>query len=285
MLPSTQYPRSDIGTPGGPRVRPNSFIALGDSFTEGMDDPYPDGSYRGWADQLAHHLAGLPGPEFRYANLAVRGKRIDEVLDEQVPAAVAMGPDLVSFAAGVNDAMHPSFDLDHVVGAQARAVTALREVGCEVLLICYGDPSRRSAVVGRLSNRMRAINAHTRQLARDTDCHVMDFWGERLFDDPRCWSVDRLHLSELGHSRVALAAAAALGFGDGSWRAELPPVEPNDWARRRRADVEWTVSHFGPWVARRLRGQRSSDGIEPKRPTLIPVPSAVVGSELSEARQ
>jgi hypothetical protein len=27
-----------------------TFVALGDSFTEGLDDVRPDGSYRGWAD-------------------------------------------------------------------------------------------------------------------------------------------------------------------------------------------------------------------------------------------
>lgn len=260
--------------PAGPRMaRPSSFVALGDSFTEGMDDPYPDGTFRGWADLLAGHLAATPGPELRYANLAVRGKKIDEVLAEQLPAALAMRPGLVSFAAGINDAMRPAFDLDHVAGAQEVAVRALREAGCEVLLICYGDPSRRSAVVGRLSDRMRAYNARTRTLALDTGSHVMDFWGDALFDDPRCWSVDRLHLSALGHDRVARAAAEVLGHGDSSWRAPLPPAEPAAWVHRRRADWDWAVTHFGPWVARRIRGIRSGEGIEPKLPMLTPVSS------------
>jgi lysophospholipase L1-like esterase len=250
-----------------------------------MDDPYPDGTFRGWADLLAHHLAAQPGPDLRYANLAVRGKKIDEVVAEQLPVALAMNPDLVSFAAGINDAMRPSFDLNRVVDAQTHAVTELREAGCDVLLICYGDPSRRSAVVGRLSDRMRAINAHTRQLARDTGAYVMDFWGESLFDDPRCWSVDRLHLSEIGHTRVALAAAQVLGFGDGSWRTPLPAAEPRPWVSRRRDDVDWAVDHFVPWIVRRLRGRRSGDGIDPKRPTLQSVPAAVVAFQGDYARQ
>lgn len=35
----------------------NSLVAVGDSFTEGMSDLLPDGSYRGWADVLAGRLA------------------------------------------------------------------------------------------------------------------------------------------------------------------------------------------------------------------------------------
>ena len=31
----------------------SSLVAVGDSFTEGMSDLLPDGSYRGWADLLA----------------------------------------------------------------------------------------------------------------------------------------------------------------------------------------------------------------------------------------
>jgi len=36
----------------------SSFVALGDSFTEGVGDPGPDGpGCRGWADQFAQRLA------------------------------------------------------------------------------------------------------------------------------------------------------------------------------------------------------------------------------------
>ena len=96
-----------------------SFVALGDSFTEGLDDPYladdqstpvgpaagkGAGDFRGWADRLAEYLAESHAPRLRYANLAIRGRRIDQVVEEQVPMALEMKPDLVSFAAGVNDA-------------------------------------------------------------------------------------------------------------------------------------------------------------------------------------
>lgn len=46
---------------------------MGDSFSEGLDDPYPTGGYRGWADLVAEALAARR-PGFEYANLAVRGR-------------------------------------------------------------------------------------------------------------------------------------------------------------------------------------------------------------------
>src|SRR3954462_13312771 len=60
------------------------YLALGDSFTEGVGDAYrpsPNG-LRGWADRVAVALAQT-NPELHYANLAVRGRRMTEFLDEQ----------------------------------------------------------------------------------------------------------------------------------------------------------------------------------------------------------
>ena len=76
----------------------NSFIAIGDSFTEGLDDWRPDGTPRGWADRVAEHLAA-DRPGFRYANLAVRGKLLDQIVDDQVPVAERLAPDLITFSA------------------------------------------------------------------------------------------------------------------------------------------------------------------------------------------
>ncbi|GAA3075002.1 hypothetical protein GCM10020254_18660 [Streptomyces goshikiensis] len=90
-----------------------SFVAVGDSFTEGMSDGLPDGSYRGWADLLAARLAARE-PGFRYANLAVRGKLIGQIAGEQAPVAAGMGADLVTLVGGLNDALRPKVDMGRV---------------------------------------------------------------------------------------------------------------------------------------------------------------------------
>ena len=81
------------------------FIALGDSFTEGMTDEIVDGNYRGWADRVADVLT-TQSPDFTYANLAIRGKLVTQVVSDQVPKAIPLisGKEtLVSFHAGAND--------------------------------------------------------------------------------------------------------------------------------------------------------------------------------------
>ena len=75
-----------------PPVR--TFIAIGDSFTEGLDDPQPGGGYGGWADRLADRLAEAH-PTLRYANLAVRGKLIAGFLFCFTMLGLGAGPALV----------------------------------------------------------------------------------------------------------------------------------------------------------------------------------------------
>ena len=75
------------------------FIALGDSYTEGMSDEKLHGNYRGWADRVADGMAKAH-PDFTYANVAIRGKLVRQVIDEQLEAALAQvtGPDTYLFS-------------------------------------------------------------------------------------------------------------------------------------------------------------------------------------------
>src|SRR6201992_4443800 len=83
-----------------------SFVAIGDSFTEGLNDVAPGGGFRGWADRLAGLLAA-EYPGLRYANLAVRGRLLRQVVAGQVPAAAAMAPGLVALGGGGNELLRP----------------------------------------------------------------------------------------------------------------------------------------------------------------------------------
>ncbi|MBN9621317.1 MAG: SGNH/GDSL hydrolase family protein, partial [Actinobacteria bacterium] len=64
------------------------YIAIGDSQTEGLLDEDGRGGYRGWADRFAELLA-VENPYLRYANLAIRGRRLDAIRDEQLAPALA----------------------------------------------------------------------------------------------------------------------------------------------------------------------------------------------------
>jgi lysophospholipase L1-like esterase len=78
------------------------------------DELLPDGQFLGWADRVARALAAEQEPGFRYANLAVRGKLIGQIHDEQLEAALAMGPELVTLAGGLNDVLRPGCDVAQV---------------------------------------------------------------------------------------------------------------------------------------------------------------------------
>jgi hypothetical protein len=85
------------------------------------------------------------------------------------------------------------------------------------------------------------------------------------------WSTDRLHLSPLGHHRVAAHVLDRIGVPPlAEWRTELPPVSSVPWVRARTEDLRWARQHVVPWVQRRLRGTSSGDLIVPKRPALDP---------------
>jgi lysophospholipase L1-like esterase len=267
-----------------------AFVALGDSFTEGLGDPYANGTgYRGWADRFAERLAA-DRPGLRYANLAVRGKVVGQVVAEQVPAAVAMAPDLVSIAAGGNDLLRPRADPDALAQAFGAAVAELRAAGSEVLVFTGFDP-RPFPLVRLIRGKVAAYNMHLRAIADRSDCYLVDLWSMRVLDDPREWSTDRLHLSSDGHRRIALRACEVMGVSvTEDWREPLPPrlgpeaaaktvVQPRaaalsqtaDWLAARRLDARWAREHAVPWVGRRLRGASSGDGIPPKRPEMLPL--------------
>lgn len=249
------------------------FVALGDSFTEGVADEIgPDGRYVGWADRMAASLA-RDTPDFEYANLAVRGRLLPQVVSEQVPLAIDLAPDLVSLAAGVNDVLRRSWDLHTSATLLEGAVRDLRESGADVLVFAFGDPTRRSRVMGSVSARIATYNAATRAIAERYGAVVVDFWGSAAFDDDVYWDADRLHLSPAGHTLAARAAMQALGVASDAWRTPRAPQPAQSMLESVRGHAEWVSGHFAPWMARRLRGRSSGDGITAKRPHWGPAPA------------
>jgi lysophospholipase L1-like esterase len=247
-----------------------SYVAVGDSFTEGMSDLLPDGSYRGWADLVASRLA-KDTPNFEYANLAVRGRLFDGIVQEQVPVALRMHPDLVSFAAGGNDALRRNFDPDGLTRRFDGIVRMLRANGSDVVIFRFADVTRRLPGRRMILPRVQLLNRAVGETAERHGAKLVDLWADEEFYTPLLWSIDRLHLNEAGHRRVAAHVLTTLGVDpDPTWW-DLPPALPvRSWAAKRLADAAWARQHFAPWVKRRLTGRSSGDNIQPKRPTLTP---------------
>jgi lysophospholipase L1-like esterase len=245
------------------------FVALGDSTTEGLMDPLPDGSgFRGWADRLAEMLAMLD-PELRYANLAVRGKLARQVHAEQVDAAIALQPDLVSVLSGLNDMLRKNVDVDAVAREIDAMVEKLRETGADVLMFTLPDPVPINPLAKAAAVRLVRLNAAIREIAARRDAFLAELDAYPVASDRRLWNEDRLHANPEGHQRIALAAAHALGLPDTD--ASWTDVFTDPLGRRSRAShAVWFGRYFTPWLIRRLRGRSSGDGRVAKRPELEP---------------
>ncbi|HST84089.1 MAG TPA: SGNH/GDSL hydrolase family protein [Kineosporiaceae bacterium] len=271
-----------------------SFVALGDSFTEGLEDERgPDGRHRGWADRVAAALATSNG-RVRYANLAIRGRLLDQVIAEQVPAAIELSSSLVSFHAGPNDVLRPRVDLPALLARYEGAVERLRSTGAQVLLFTViGRAGGTGRTADLLAARFGAFNETAREVARRHDCLLVDMGATAALQDRRLWHEDRLHLAPAGHARVAAAVLEELGFSDpellagavGWWREPLPAVVRHGSTGRVTdllADVRWARRYFLPWVGRRLRGVSSGDLLTAKQVALVDVVPGVATSPSTE---
>jgi lysophospholipase L1-like esterase len=251
------------------------YVALGDSTSEGLEDPCPDGrGYRGWTDRLAERLAAAD-PELTYANLAVRGKLARQVREEQLGAALALRPDLATCVAGLNDVLRRSCDVAAVAADVDAMVGALRGAGADVVTFTYPDPVPINPIARPARERVVAYNDRLRAIAARHGAIVVDLERHPVTSDPRLWHPDRLHANSEGHARIAAAIAEALGLpgADAAWAAPLPVLSPLPRRHALAADLTWARRHFAPWVVRRLRGRSSGDGRVAKRPELLPVMS------------
>jgi len=250
-----------------------SYVAIGDSFTEGLDDPDPAtaGVFRGWADLVALRLAETT-PGFTYANLAIRGRLFDNIVDDQVPAALRMQPDLCSFAAGGNDALRRGFEAARLVTRLDTVVKTLRAVGADVIVFRWADVTTRLPGQRMILPRVKALNSAIADVAARRGGTLVDLWSDDEYRNPALWSVDRLHMNEAGHKRTAAHVLAALGVdADPAWMDAPPKLAPLGWTQARAADLRWTREHLVPWVKRRLTGTSSGDLLSAKRPVLAPV--------------
>jgi lysophospholipase L1-like esterase len=246
-----------------------SYVAIGDSFTEGLDDRRPDGTPRGWADRLAERLA-QDVPDFRYANLAVRGKLLDQIVTDQLPVAEALRPDLITFSAGGNDIVRPRCSPDSVARRCDAALSRLTATGADVVVFT-GFDTRRVPVLSTIRGRIARFNELMRGIADRHGAVVVDLWAMAPLSDPVVWGRDRLHLTHDGHRRVALRICEVLGKPvTEDWRAPFEGQTGSPWLHRRQEDFYWARDYMVPFLRDWARGRQTGEGYAPKRPELSP---------------
>ncbi len=247
-------------------------MALGDSFTEGIDDPYADGVFRGWADLVAGRLSQVSGPGFGYANLAIRGRLFDGIVGEQLEPALAMKPDLISFAAGANDVLRRKCDPPTLMARFDETVARLRGTGADVLLFRFADVMSRLPGNNLVAPRIRYLNQAVGEVADRNGARLVDLWHDDEYANPALWSIDRLHLSAAGHRRTAAHVLAALGVpADPAWWDVPTRPAMKSWPAARADDLAWAGRYLAPWIKRRLTGRSSGDTVTAKRPELGPI--------------
>lgn len=178
---------------------PSLWVALGDSMTQGIGASSPD---RGWVGQLADHLAAAGRPH-RVVNLSVTGARVQDAIDQQLPALrdlmdAGLTPDLVTVVIGSNDVVSP------------RLRTGLTERFTELL-----DGLPEGAVVANLPNphrEARRVEAVLRRREHDGRLVVADMRAH----GPRSWrgrlAADKFHPNDAGYAAMAHVFDVALGL-------------------------------------------------------------------------
>ncbi len=237
------------------------FVAIGDSFTEGVGDELPDGRVRGWADLVAEGWALGLGEPVEYANLAIRGKLIGPIIEQQLEPALALKPTHLSFNGGGNDILRPRADIGRIMGLFEHVVRRCDEEGVRLILLSGANPTAQLPLGSVMSKRgdLMSHEVEKRLTGRDDIIRAYNWFDDELATPPY-WSEDRLHMNTRGHHRVAARVLEAVGIDapEGWWSLpELP-----DAARLR--GVRYYREHVGPWVRRRLTGTSSGDGREPK---------------------
>jgi len=250
------------------------YIAIGDSFTEGMCDDVVNGEFRGWANRVAAVLADAQ-PGFEYANLAVRGKLLHQVITDQIPEAITMtaGKEtLITFHAGANDVLRPKYKSEIAFAEYREAVKALTATGATVVLFTVIETVDGKGKTADLwVERFTAFNRNVRSVAKEFGAILAEAQQAPWLADRRFLAVDRLHLNAEGHWRMSQAVLEILNYpSDAAWRIPLPAAKKKSRLRKTVENVYWIFIFVLPWIWRRLRGRSSGDGRSPKYPTLRP---------------
>jgi lysophospholipase L1-like esterase len=236
------------------------FVAIGDSFTEGVGDDLPDGRVRGWADLAAQGWADALGEPIEYANLAIRGKLIEPIVAEQLEPALALKPTHLSFNGGGNDMLRPRTSISHVADLFTHVLRRCDEEGVTLIALSGANPSGQLPLRRVIQRRGDVLSAAVAQrLADRRDVVTAWNWPDRELSRPPYWSQDRLHMNARGHHRVAARVLTALGVEAPAGWWSLPELA--DASLRGAA---YYRTHVVPWVQRRLTGRSSGDNREAK---------------------
>lgn len=247
-----------------------SYVALGDSLSEGLGDfGFAESRvHSGWADRFAMLLAREAkkhNHDFHYANMAIRGAKIADIMGIQLERALAEKPDLVTVMAGQNDLLSSTENMPKLERQFREGIQKLKDAGCTVIVSNTINPIHLM-VFRPLARLATVMTEMIERVAKELDVPVHDVHRIESLADVAYWAEDMVHFSGPGHIKVANEAAALLKL---SYRlSELDDIEIAEPARGVLGTSRWVAVHVLPFFWRRIRRVSSGDGLEPKLPTL-----------------
>ncbi|MEO3759483.1 SGNH/GDSL hydrolase family protein [Mycobacterium sp. B14F4] len=255
-------------------ARYSRYVAIGDSQTEGLWDGDDSTGLLGFADRLASMIES-PHAGLAYANLAVRGRRIRDLLDEQLPQALAMRPDLITVCIGMNDVTRPGPYFGEALRELDELHTRLAASGATVVTTTFPDVARILPVGRVIAPRIEQINDEIRTAARRHGFRLVDLFTAPSMTHPATWSPDRVHGSARGHALFAAAAAEALGLpgSNHDWAHLHDPPRRTSLGSLAYSQALWTQNMLLPWLWRTARRRSAGDDRGPKRPRLERLPA------------
>ena len=251
---------------------PGRYVALGDSFTEGVGDAsrhLPNG-VRGWADRVAEALA-RDTPGWEYANLAIRSKRLRHIIAEQIEPALAMEPTLITLYAGGNDVMDVGTSITSILDQYEFLVSRLTESEATILLFT-GYDVEVSPLLAPLRRKNHAYNLGIKAIAAKYGATVVDYAALQAYANPRMWCSDRLHMSKRGHKYLAAHVLEVLQVSHGIVLKEKSHPPKLTWKQRGHGHYLWVAQWVVPLIGRKIRRTTLGDALTPRWPEPLRVP-------------
>ena len=245
-------------------------------MTEGMSDEVIAAKYRGWADRTADVMA-QENSGFTYMNLAVRGKLLQQVIDEQIPMVapyVTGKQTFISFHAGANDVIRPKYESEIAKSRYRKGVADLTATGATIVLFTVVEKvDGKSRVADMWHERFADFNENVRVVAKEFGAILMEAQDAPFLADRRLLNRDRLHLNSEGHWRLSQGVLEGLGYPfDAKWRIPLEVAPRKSKSKRIIENLIWIWTFVFPWAWRRIRGISSGDGRVCKYPIPITWP-------------
>jgi lysophospholipase L1-like esterase len=230
------------------RLKPKlRVVAMGDSSVYGIGDIGGKESQvgYGWTGRLAHDLQAT-----KYLNLSKNGARASDVLNEQLPSALAVRADLALICVGGNDALRNNFDPVKVAHSLYKVINELEANGTVVVLLAIHDPSRIApapkSIKCVLLDRALQVNAALRWAASKTNAFLIETIDREEIYDRNNWHIDRMHPGPRGHQILADLVRRELSLPRRS--KEKLPTHSN---QETKAKTIWLLTNGFKWFARR----------------------------------